>query len=136
MIINLYLLIFYLEDNIQEHTKACEDSIANCAPQKMVENTSSIARLANRVLMVAKQESDNSEDPYFVERVNQAADLLQSSKSYYLILFYHFFLSKKGFSSWMMLAGFEKEFLSCMVSSSSGDTLLHVLAEIWNIGKC
>lgn len=63
-----------------EHTKACEDAITNCAPQKMVGNTSSIARLANRVLMVAKQESDNSEDPYFVERVNQAADLLQSSK--------------------------------------------------------
>lgn len=51
----------------------------------MVENTSSVARLANRVLMVAKQESDNSEDPYFVERVNQAADLLQSSKSTYHI---------------------------------------------------
>lgn len=67
------------EDNIQAHTKACEDAIVNCAPQKMVENTSSIARLANRVLMVAKEESNNSEDPYFVERVNQAADLLQST---------------------------------------------------------
>lgn len=92
LIINWCLIIFYLEDNIQEHTKACEDAIANCAPQKMVENTSSIARLANRVLMVAKQESDNSEDPYFVERVNQAADLLQSSKSCYLILFYDYFI--------------------------------------------
>ncbi|XP_054721582.1 vinculin-like isoform X2 [Uloborus diversus] len=67
------------EDSIKEHTRACEDSIATFEPQKMVENTSSIARLANRVLMVAKQESDNSEDPYFVERVNQAADLLQST---------------------------------------------------------
>ncbi|GIY50033.1 hypothetical protein CDAR_597421 [Caerostris darwini] len=67
------------EDSILMHTKACEDSIVNHAPDKMVENTSSIARLANRVLMVAKQESDNSEDPYFVERVNQAADLLQST---------------------------------------------------------
>lgn len=63
-----------------KYTKACEDAIINRAPEKMVDNTSSIARLANRVLMVAKQESDNSEDPYFVERVNQAADLLQSSK--------------------------------------------------------
>ncbi|XP_035220262.1 vinculin-like [Stegodyphus dumicola] len=67
------------EDNILKHTKACEEAIANGLPQKMVENTSSIARLANRVLMMAKQESDNSEDTYFVERVNQAADLLQST---------------------------------------------------------
>ncbi|KAF8785865.1 Vinculin like protein [Argiope bruennichi] len=67
------------EDNILMHTKACEDAIAIHAPDKMVENTSSIARLANRVLMVAKQESDNSEDPFFVERVNQSADLLQST---------------------------------------------------------
>lgn len=74
-----YIFLF-LEDSILRYTKACEDAIINRAPEKMVDNTSSIARLANRVLMVAKQESDNSEDPYFVERVNQAADLLQSSK--------------------------------------------------------
>ncbi|KAG8199192.1 hypothetical protein JTE90_016019 [Oedothorax gibbosus] len=67
------------EDSILKYTKACEDAIINRAPEKMVDNTSSIARLANRVLMVAKQESENSEDPYFVERVNQAADLLQST---------------------------------------------------------
>lgn len=46
----------------------------------MVDNTSAIARLANRVLMVAKQESDNSEDPEFIARVNRAADELQRSK--------------------------------------------------------
>ncbi|XP_021004345.1 vinculin isoform X2 [Parasteatoda tepidariorum] len=67
------------EDSILKHTQACEDSIANHDPQKMVENTSSIARLANRVLMVAKQESDNSEDPFFVARVNEAAEILQST---------------------------------------------------------
>jgi hypothetical protein len=31
--------------------------------------------------MVAKQESDNSEDPNFISRVNRAADELQSSES-------------------------------------------------------
>lgn len=46
----------------------------------MVDNASCIARLANRVLMVAKQESDNSEDPHFIGRVNRAADELQSSE--------------------------------------------------------
>lgn len=67
------------EANILRHTNYCEDAIRTQQPQKMVDNTSSIARLANRVLMVAKQESDNSEDPYFVERVNTAADNLQST---------------------------------------------------------
>ncbi|GFW84382.1 vinculin [Trichonephila clavipes] len=67
------------EDLLLTHTKACEDAISNHAPDKMVENTSAIARLANRVLMVAKQESENSEDPIFVERVNQSAELLQST---------------------------------------------------------
>jgi vinculin len=46
----------------------------------MVDNTSSIARLANRVLMVARQEADNSEDPGFIRDVSFAADQLQSSE--------------------------------------------------------
>ena len=46
----------------------------------MVDNTSAIARLANRVLMVAKQEAENSEDPTFVAKVNLAANNLQSCK--------------------------------------------------------
>lgn len=67
------------EDMILRHTEMCEDAMARQLPQQMVDNTSSIARLANRVLMVAKQESDNSEDPVFIGRVNQAADSLQGT---------------------------------------------------------
>ncbi|XP_049275201.1 vinculin isoform X3 [Rhipicephalus sanguineus] len=67
------------EDMILKHTELCEDAMARQLPQQMVDNTSSIARLANRVLMVAKQESDNSEDPIFIGRVNQAADSLQGT---------------------------------------------------------
>ncbi|XP_064476948.1 vinculin-like isoform X2 [Ornithodoros turicata] len=67
------------EDTIRRHTDMCEDAIARQQPQQMVDNTSSIARLSNRVLMVAKQESDNSEDPIFIGRVNNAADQLQST---------------------------------------------------------
>nr|CAD7569655.1 unnamed protein product [Timema californicum] len=67
------------EEQIQKHTILCEEAIRKSQPQKMVDNTSSIARLANRVLMVAKQESDNSEDPKFISRVNQASDSLQTS---------------------------------------------------------
>ncbi|XP_050719818.1 vinculin-like isoform X7 [Eriocheir sinensis] len=65
------------EDLIKRHTAACEASIKNHEPQAMVDNTSAIARLANRVLMVAKQEADNSEDPSFVAKVNAASDQVQ-----------------------------------------------------------
>ncbi|XP_069941013.1 vinculin-like isoform X14 [Cherax quadricarinatus] len=67
------------EDLIKKHTAACEASIKNHEPQAMVDNTSAIARLANRVLMVAKQEADNSEDPSFVAKVNAASDQVQAA---------------------------------------------------------
>ena len=75
-----------LEDSILKYTALCENAIVNRQPLSMVDNTSNIARLSNRVLMVAKQESDNSEDPNFISRVNRAADELQSSL-YFIIFF-------------------------------------------------
>ena len=47
----------------------------------MVDNASAIARLANRVLNVAKQEADNSEDPAFINRLNRALNALQNTIS-------------------------------------------------------
>ncbi|XP_076295915.1 vinculin isoform X4 [Lasioglossum baleicum] len=67
------------EEQMQKHSFLCEEAIAKSHPQKMVDNTAAIARLANRVILVAKQESDNSEDPAFIQRVNYATDILQSS---------------------------------------------------------
>ncbi|XP_030749065.1 vinculin isoform X4 [Sitophilus oryzae] len=67
------------EEQMKKHTFLCEEAIKNRQPQKMVDNTSAIARLANRVLLVAKQESDNSEDPTFIDAVNRASDALQNS---------------------------------------------------------
>ncbi len=69
-----------IEEAIKKHTVLCEDAIRSKQPPKMVDNTSSIARLANRVLMVARQEADNSEDPNFIRNVSYAADQLQSSE--------------------------------------------------------
>lgn len=69
-----------LEDAIRKHTALCENAIAIADPQKMVDNASAIARLANRVLNVAKQEADNSEDPAFINRLNRALNALQNSK--------------------------------------------------------
>lgn len=67
------------EEQMKKHTFLCEEAIKNQNPQKMVDNTSAIARLANRVLSVAKQESDNSEDPMFIGEINRASDNLQNS---------------------------------------------------------
>lgn len=69
------------EEQMQKHTFLCEDAIRSKQPQKMVDNTSSIARLANRVLLVAKQEADNSEDPEFTANIGLATDKLQNSVS-------------------------------------------------------
>uniref|UniRef100_A0A1I8BIC7 Vinculin n=1 Tax=Meloidogyne hapla TaxID=6305 RepID=A0A1I8BIC7_MELHA len=67
------------EGAMRRYTNKCEDAISTNAPQKMVDNTSQIARLGNRVLMSAKNEADNSEDPQFVRKVNDAASNLHSA---------------------------------------------------------
>ena len=67
------------EDLMRRFTADCEDAIGRQEPQRLVDGTSHIARLANRVLMVAKQEADNSEDPTFIGNVTGAANLLQAS---------------------------------------------------------
>jgi len=90
------------EEMMRRCTAECEDAIARGEPQRLVDGTSQIARLANRVLMVAKQEADNSEDPKFIGNVTGAANLLQASMfcfhfknekvhllKYYLIIFPH-----------------------------------------------
>lgn len=61
------------------HTDMCEDSISRQKPQDMVDNASAIARLGNRVLMRCKQECDNSEDPHYVARLQQASRQLESA---------------------------------------------------------
>jgi vinculin len=65
---------------MRRYTERCEQAIRDNHAQNMVDNTSQIARLSNRVLMAAKNEADNSEEPVFVSRVNNAASKLQSCK--------------------------------------------------------
>jgi hypothetical protein len=85
MILCLYS---FLEDAIKKHSVMCENAILNQQPPKMVDNTSCIARLANRALMVARQEADNSEDPQFIRDLSRAADQLQGCKEILKELFY------------------------------------------------
>ncbi|XP_025834291.1 vinculin isoform X2 [Agrilus planipennis] len=67
------------EEQMKKHTFLCEEAIKNKQPQKMVDNTSAIARLTKRVLQVAKQECDNSEDPHFIHELQAASDTLLNS---------------------------------------------------------
>ena len=71
------------EEGILRDTDRTEQAIRNNDPAGVVNNTSSIARRANRVLQVAQQEADNSEDPRFVDQVNAAIRDLRSSQYYF-----------------------------------------------------
>ncbi|KAG6464797.1 hypothetical protein O3G_MSEX014737 [Manduca sexta] len=64
---------------MQKHTYLCEDAIRNNDSQKMVDNTSAIARLANRVLLVGGAERDNTEDSEFGRVLGAAQARLQAA---------------------------------------------------------
>ncbi|CAB3241368.1 unnamed protein product [Arctia plantaginis] len=64
---------------MQKHTYLCEDAIRNNDSQKMVDNTSAIARLANRVLLVGGAERDNTEDAEFARSLGGAQQRLQAA---------------------------------------------------------
>ncbi|KPI95246.1 Vinculin [Papilio xuthus] len=64
---------------MQKHTYLCEDAIRNNDAQKMVDNTSAIARLANRVLLVGGAECENTEDGEFGRALAAAQQRLQAS---------------------------------------------------------
>ena len=74
-----------IEEAMRRHGRLCDDAIVQHNPQKMVDNTSAIARLANRALMVGKREADNSEDPSYVHKINNAADRLQGGTWAYYV---------------------------------------------------
>ncbi|VDK57493.1 unnamed protein product [Cylicostephanus goldi] len=65
---------------MRRYTNRCEDAIADNYPQGMVDNTSQIARLGNRVLMAAQNEAENSEEPAYCDRVNSAANQVRSGE--------------------------------------------------------
>ncbi|KAF6767705.1 hypothetical protein AHF37_01319 [Paragonimus kellicotti] len=56
-----------------------EKSIQEAYTTGVVEATTSIARRANRVLQLATREADNSEDPLYVDRMNDAVKQLRST---------------------------------------------------------
>ncbi|VDL60548.1 unnamed protein product [Hymenolepis diminuta] len=64
---------------ILRDTDQIEDSVDQHCPTSVVNGTTSIALRANRVLQVAMRETENSEDPVYVERVNEAVQRLRST---------------------------------------------------------
>ena len=68
------------EEGILKDTDKTEGSIRHQDPPGVVNNTSNIARRANRCLQKAQQEADNSEDLPFVDRINIALRNLRPSK--------------------------------------------------------
>ena len=76
----LHMTYACTEEGILRDTEHTELAIRTVDPNGIVLNTSSIARRANRVLQVAQQEVDNSEDPRFVDHVNATIRELRASK--------------------------------------------------------
>ena len=70
----------FSEEGILRDTDRIEDGIRTVDSPLIVANASNIARRANRVLQVAEMEAQNSEDPMFVDRVNEASENLKSSE--------------------------------------------------------
>ncbi|XP_045079058.1 vinculin isoform X2 [Coregonus clupeaformis] len=69
------------EEAIKKDIDKCRVAMANVQPQMLVAGATSIARRANRVLLVAKREVENSEDPRFRKAVKRASDILSHTIS-------------------------------------------------------
>lgn len=74
-------LLHYLEAAILEDTSNIEEAIITADQQGIVENAASIARRSNRILQVAQQEVDNSEDPSFQQQVTVASNNLKTGNN-------------------------------------------------------
>ena len=70
---------------IESRAVNCEDAVKAGQAVRMVENTSALARLTNRLLQVAKQEADNSEDKAYSSQVNGAVEELQKRKLFFFV---------------------------------------------------
>uniref|UniRef100_A0A672G0Z8 Vinculin n=1 Tax=Salarias fasciatus TaxID=181472 RepID=A0A672G0Z8_SALFA len=69
------------EEAIKKDLDKCRVAMDNYQPQMLVAGATSIARRANRILLVAKREVENSEDPKFREMVKAASDELSQTIS-------------------------------------------------------
>ena len=73
-----FLFSFYTEAAILEDSAQIEQAIIDSHAPAIIENAASIARRSNRVLQVAQQEVDNSEDPLLQLEVTNASNNLKA----------------------------------------------------------
>ncbi|KAK3559934.1 hypothetical protein QTP86_028843 [Hemibagrus guttatus] len=69
------------EEAIKHDLEKCHVAMTNHQPQMLVAGATSIARRANRIVLVAKREVENSEEPKFRETLREAANQLSASIS-------------------------------------------------------
>ncbi|KAK2866781.1 hypothetical protein Q7C36_002837 [Tachysurus vachellii] len=69
------------EEAIKHDLEKCHVAMTNHQPQMLVAGATSIARRANRIVLVAKREVENSEEPKFRETLREAANELSASIS-------------------------------------------------------
>ena len=76
--LHIFLFSFYTEAAILEDSAQIEQAIIDSHAPAIIENAASIARRSNRVLQVAQQEVDNSEDPLLQLEVTNASNNLKA----------------------------------------------------------
>ncbi|MBN3274827.1 VINC protein, partial [Polyodon spathula] len=105
------------EEAIKKDIDKCRVAMANVQPQMLVAGATSIARRANRILLVAKREVENSEDPKFREIVKAASDNLSKTISPMV-------MDAKGVAGNIQDPGLQKSFLD------SGYRILGAVAKV------
>ncbi|XP_041116959.1 vinculin isoform X2 [Polyodon spathula] len=105
------------EEAIKKDIDKCRVAMANVQPQMLVAGATSIARRANRILLVAKREVENSEDPRFREIVKAASDDLSKTISPMV-------MDAKGVAGNIQDPGLQKSFLD------SGYRILGAVAKV------
>ncbi|XP_078741748.1 vinculin-like, partial [Lampetra fluviatilis] len=80
--------------------------MATMQPQTLVAGATSIARRANRILLVSRRETENSEDPTFRARIGNAAADVEASIAPMV-------MGAKALAHNIAQPGLQKEFLEC-----------------------
>ena len=65
---------------IRRRRDFCAAAVSGGNAVGLIEGTSAVARLANRIIQVTRQEADNSEDPKYISVLNISAGQLQTRK--------------------------------------------------------
>ncbi|XP_075919707.1 LOW QUALITY PROTEIN: vinculin-like, partial [Petromyzon marinus] len=99
-------LIDASEEAIRKDLERCKVAMATMQPQTLVAGATSIARRANRILLVSRRETENSEDPAFRERIGNAASDVEAAIAPMV-------MGAKALAHNIAQPGLQKDFLEC-----------------------